>query len=230
MNDQPRPRPEPPEPSPSFDELPSPAVSLALLARAQTGDREALHELLERYQDRLHRIVRIQLGGRRNLRLHDSLDVVQNTFLAALPKINELRPRSPASLLRWLAVIALHEIRDAYDHQHALKRDVGRERSDYDSISRMTRLANLPASEQSPEEQAELAELRELLDEEVVQLPEDQKRVVLLRDYYGEAWTPIAEELRRDEAAARQLHQRAWIRLRGALRSKLEDRPRRGRP
>ncbi|MEZ6015214.1 MAG: sigma-70 family RNA polymerase sigma factor [Planctomycetota bacterium] len=208
----------------SFNDLPAPAVSLALLAKAQAGDREALHDLLTRYQDRLHRIVSIQLGGSKLRRMHDSLDVVQDTFLAALPKIAELRPRSPSSLLRWLAMIALHQVRDAYDHQHAQKRDMDRVLQDGGSVSGQRRFDGIASTGNGPAEEAELAELRALLDNEVARLPEDKRRVVLLRDYCGEAWEHIAEELHRDQGAARQLHQRAWIRLRGQLRSVLEDR------
>lgn len=228
MPDDPTPPKDPSQAALSFTELPTPAVSLALLARAQAGDREALHDLLSRYQDRLHRIVRIQLGSTRSLRMHDSLDVVQNTFLAALPRISELRPRSSSSLLRWLAMIALNQVRDAHDHQHALKRDVRREVANDASTCGTGRLAATPASGPSPQEEAELAELRELLDDEVARLPEDQRRVVVLRDYCGEAWEHIAVELNRDEGAARQLHQRAWIRLRGELRAVLEGRRRAG--
>ena len=64
--------------------------------------------------------------------------------------------------------------------------------------------------------------MRELLDEEVSRLPDEQRRVVLLRDYCGEDWDRIAVELDRENGATRQLHQRAWIRLRQALRPRLE--------
>jgi hypothetical protein len=47
----------------SHADLPDPGRSLALLALAQAGDRGALEELVTRYQERLRRIVRIQLGA-----------------------------------------------------------------------------------------------------------------------------------------------------------------------
>ena len=75
-----------------------------------------------------------------------------------------------------------------------------------------------------PGDEALLAEVRELLDEEVSKLPDEQRRVVVLRDYCGEDWDRIAAELDRENGAARQLHQRAWIRLRQALRPRLEGR------
>ncbi|MCE9593870.1 MAG: sigma-70 family RNA polymerase sigma factor [Planctomycetes bacterium] len=206
----------------SPEELPDPQRSLDLLARAQGGDRQALEDLLSRYQDRLRRIVRIQLGA--SLRRHcDSMDIVQNTFKAALPKIGDLQPRSAASLLQWLAMIATNQIRDEHDLWTTKKRDAGREVAlDVDPGASGEGLQ--PATpESTPIQRALMREIRDLLDEEVGRLPDDQRRVVLLRDYCGEDWDHIARELGRDNThAVRQLHQRAWIRLRQALKPKLE--------
>lgn len=204
------------------EDLPDPQRSLELLARAQGGDRQALEDLLARYQDRLRRIVRIQLGAK--LRRHcDSMDIVQNTFKAALPKIGDLQPRSAASLLQWLAMIATNQVRDVHDHWTTKKRDAQREvRLDADPSDGELGLDPVDPNA-SPAERAAMREIRELLDDEVSALPDDQRRVVLLRDYCGEEWDHIAAELGRDNAhAARQLHQRAWIRLRQALKPKLE--------
>lgn len=204
------------------EDLPDPQRSLELLARAQGGDRQALEDLLARYQDRLRRIVRIQLGAK--LRRHcDSMDIVQNTFKAALPKIGDLQPRSAASLLQWLAMIATNQLRDVHDHWTTKKRDAQREvRLDVGGDEGSVVLDPVD-SKASPAESASMREIRELLDEAVAALPDDQRRAVILRDYCGEDWEPIARELGRDNAhAARQLHQRAWIRLRQALKPKLE--------
>lgn len=196
-------------------DLPDLGRSLVLLARAQTGDRGALEDLVSRYQDRLRRIVRIQLGSSLR-RQYDSMDIVQSTFAAALPKIGDLHPRNAAGLLAWLALIATNQIRDAHDHVRAGKRDIAREDHAEDAQAAISSGGSRPA------EQALLAEVRELLDEEVSKLPDDQRRVVVLRDYCGEDWDRIAVELDRDNGATRQLHQRAWIRLRRVLRPRLE--------
>lgn len=202
----------------SNDDLPAEPVSLALLAKAKRGDDAALHELVERYQDRLHRIVRIQLGRSPVRQMHDSMDLVQNTFIAALPKIRDLEPRSASSLLHWLSLIAVNQIRDAHDHVLAQKRDVRRAFSD--GLERDAQRHS--ESGHDPSRRAQLSEVRELLDQVVAELPEDQRRVVLLRDYCGESWDRVAKELHRAQGAARQLHQRAWIRLRRTLRPLLD--------
>lgn len=219
MNQEPRPDPSDLiSRSISPDELPDPTRSLVLLARAQAGDRAALEDLVGRYQERLRRIVRIQLGKSALRRHYDSMDFVQSTFRAALPKIVDLKPQNQAGLLQWLSLIATNQIRDAHDYQHAAKRDVARDEQGDDVH------AGISAHDMRPDQRALLAEVRELLDEEVSRLPEDQRRVVVLRDYCGEDWERISAELDRDNGAARQLHQRAWIKLRQALRPKLEGR------
>jgi len=208
----------------SFDGLPDPRRSLDLLHQAQRGDDGALEELIVRYQERLLRVVRIQLHASPLRRDYDSMDIVQSTFRAALPRIGDLQPRSAAGLLQWLSLIATNQIRDAFDRQHALKRESGR-RVGLDSTESGEGLgARLAAPDAAPDERALLREVRDLLDEEVGRLPSDQQRVVILRDYFGEDWDRIAAELGRENGAARQLHQRAWIRLRQALRPKLEHR------
>jgi RNA polymerase sigma factor (sigma-70 family) len=150
------------------------------------------------------------------------MDVVQNTFRAALPKIGDLRPKSAASLLHWLSIIATNQIRDGHDYQRAARRDVGR----VVSLDLPSNVGGTPTpvatSSSSPQRAAELEEVRCLLDEAVAGLPEDQRRVVVLRDFCGESWERIAAELDREQGAARQLHQRAWIRLRRTLVPKIK--------
>jgi RNA polymerase sigma-70 factor (ECF subfamily) len=206
----------------SSDDLPDPKRSLELLDLARGGDDAAFEELIRRYQDRLRRIVRIQLGTSILRRDYDSMDIVQSTFHSALPKIRDLCPDSAAGLLQWLSLIATNKIRDAYDRLTSEKRDIARERPI--DVGRNCEALQLDAGERAPLDQTMLAEIREALDEEVSRLPQDQQRVVLLRDYCGEQWNRIAGELHRDVGAARQLHQRAWIRLRRVLRPRLEGR------
>lgn len=206
------------------EDLPDPRHSLDLLAQAQAGDRAALEELLTRYQDRIRRIVRIQLGSSSLRRDYDSMDIVQSTFRAALPKIGDLRPRTAAGLLQWLALIATNQLRDAYASQRAAKRDIRRVGPLHPEASGETVEPSAGAAGPAPDEQVLMRELRDLLDAAVERLPGDQRRVVLLRDYCGQDWECIAAELERESGAARQLHQRAWIALRRELRPKLEGR------
>ena len=122
-----------------------------------------------------------------------------------------------------LATIATNELRDTYARETAGKRDL-RRAAPLEATSGLRDAAPAPSTD-APGRAAEEAELRERLDAEVAELPPDQRRVVLLRDYFGESWEQIARELQREQGAARQLHQRAWIQLRRRLRPLLEDEP-----
>ena len=144
------------------------------------------------------------------------MDLVQNTFVAALPKIGELRPESAASLLNWLSVIAVNQIKDAYGHQHAARRDIRKEQPVDATTPRDAAVAQ--DSTHRPDRIAQRAEIRELLDSAIANLPADQRQAVVLRDYCGESWERVGRELQRSSDAARVLHQRAWIRIRRALR------------
>ena len=67
-------------------------------------------------------------------------------------------------------------------------------------------------------------ELEALFDAAVNELPDDQREVVIQRDYCGLEWDEVAANVGRDNAhAARQLHQRAWISLRRTLGPKLRS-------
>ena len=97
------------------EDLPDPTQSVDLLAQAQNGDQDALSALLDRYQGRLHRIVRVRLGARLRTRV-ESMDIVQEAYAVAMRKIGDLELRGPGSILNWLARIAEHKIHDANDY------------------------------------------------------------------------------------------------------------------
>ncbi len=204
-------------------ELADPRSSVVLWERARAGDRPALEELLTHYEDRLRRMVRIQLGAKVRLR-HDSMDIVQQTYLAALPHLEHFEARDAPALLRWLATIATNQIRDAADKLAAGKNDIDRE-VPLDARPDGSRGPFEP--EQGGDSVGDLAwraELREMLDQAVAELPADQREVVYLRDYCGAGWEHITNALERPSPeAARQLHQRAWIALRRVLAPRLRD-------
>lgn len=194
------------------------AQSVDLLARAQAGDSAALGQLVERYQERLLRIVRIRLGprGRGLRRFLESTDVAQETWKAALKGFGGLRLEGEGDLSRWLGRIATNEIRDLLDHVQAQRRARERERP-------LDPSAPDPADPVAgPGTQAERAELSEMLDEVIAELPDDYRDVVLLRDYCGADWESVAERVGRSSVhAAQQLHQRAWIKVRRKIGPRL---------
>lgn len=190
-----------------------PGDTTQLLLRSQRGDPQAIGILLTRYQPRLQRIVHRHLGS--GLRGHVEWDdVVQATNAIFLRHIADAKIEHERALFRFLARIAINQIRDAHDYHHAERRDVRRTvRLDGDGCT----WDDVPADQQHPNESAFQREVRRLLDAEVERLPDAQRRVVELRDYRGKTWQQISVALDRSVPAAKQLHQRAWHALRKNL-------------
>lgn len=194
-------------------------VSVMLLNRARGGDAHALNELMSRYQGRLLRVVRVQLSARLR-RFVESMDIVQETFRAALPKVDAVDVDNHADLLNWLSRIAVNQIHAQYDHHFAQKRQRGREvELENDDIGAMH---GPTLSGQSPDDHAFHREVRDILDAAVSALPEDARKIVLMRDYFGASWDNIAAAMGKSGThAARQVHHRAWIKVRQAVWPKL---------
>ena len=212
----------------SPDELPDLTESMRLLREAQDGNDLALDELFRRYEARLSRIVRIKMSAKLR-RCVETVDVVQETYRAALRRINDLELRSTASILQWLAKIAENQMLDTHRRFYGLKRDKQREvrlgdggRGDGDSSSSG---GVVPAAKQpTPAEQVASDELRDIVDAAVAELPDDYREVIMLRTYYGGSWEWVAEQLGRPGGdAARQLHRRARMRLSRLLMDRLPD-------
>lgn len=197
-------------------ELPSIEESLELARRAREGDRAALGDLLTRYEDRLRRIVRIRLGPR--LRPHvESMDIVQNAFVIALGRFDDIELRDRASVLKWLTRVATNQIGDAVDHYGAQKRTL--------PASPAASGEEASAPDTPPDEAAMRTEFRALLDEEVGRLPERDRDLVLLRDYHDGDWAFVAREVGTSVEAAQRAYHRAWARLRERLEPRLRTPP-----
>ena len=207
------------------DGLPDLTESMRLVHEAQGGNRAALEALLERYQDRVLRIVRIRIS--RALRRHlESTDIVQETLRKAAENLGDLELRSTASILQWLSRIAENQMLDSHRRLHAAKRDKGREVPLLDSREAAEGLGTPPppSGQLPPDELAARAELARIVDECVAELPDDYREVIMLRTYCGGSWEFVAQQMDKDSAeAVRQLHRRARIRLARRLQERMGD-------
>lgn len=209
------------------DELPDITESMRLVEEAQGGSREALNELLRRYEPRLRRIVRIRLNSKLR-RVVDSVDIIQETYRSAFGKIDSLELRSTASILQWLSRIAENQMIDTHRHFFGAKRDRDREvplhgGSNRGSDSSSDSPGFLPASPvASPADEVSRRELHAIVDEAVAELPDEYREVIMLRTYLGGSWDFVTKEMGKPSSeAARQLHRRARIRLSRLVRAKI---------
>jgi RNA polymerase sigma-70 factor, ECF subfamily len=188
-------------------------VTLDLLKRAQGGEREALQRLMERYYQRVLRIVRLRLGRSLRNRL-ESGDILQETFIAAVRNFRRFEVRDEASFIHWLATLAENQIRDAADRHGAQKRDLQRD-VPLEFTDRSGPVGLEPADAGlSPHDEAEKAEAIARIESAIGQLSPESRELIILRHYAGASWDTIAEQTGRPSPdAARMAHAKAMVQL-----------------
>jgi RNA polymerase sigma-70 factor (ECF subfamily) len=193
---------------------PSDDTTLVLLRAAQAGDAQATNRLFERYRDRLLQVVSLLLGKRRSGLLEDEEDIVQDTLLKAFQNLGSFTPRSDGALLHWLAKLAENNLRDAVRREHAQRRGEGRVRPRADLSSAFLMSSIFSGGEPSPSQVAVGHELVEQVETLLVELPERERRAIVMRRLCAASYEEIAAELGLASAAtARSLYSRLMARL-----------------
>ena len=187
-----------------------------LLHQVRAGEPQARNELFSKHRDFLHRFVALRTSRMLQARL-DPSDVVQETQLEALRRLDEYLARPTLCFRLWLRQLAYDRLLQLRRrHVRAQCRSVNRDiHLPEDSSVQLARQL-LSAS---PEPSAELLnkELVRRIREAVHQLPEADREMVLLRDFEGLSNQEAAQLLDLKSATASQRYGRALIRLRGIL-------------
>jgi RNA polymerase sigma-70 factor (ECF subfamily) len=187
--------------------------TLQLLSSAQDGDEAALNRLIDRYYERVRRVVRLRIGARLRSKV-DSGDILQETFIAALNCFDRFEVKNEASFINWLSKIAERQIMAAADHFGAQKRDAAKEvplkfGDESGPIGVDPAASELPPLQKLSEQEQLLA-----LESAIAELPEQYRELIILRDYTGASWEDVAEQTGRPSAAAaRMMHAKALIEL-----------------
>jgi RNA polymerase sigma factor (sigma-70 family) len=171
-----------------------PAITIALVQKAQSGDRASLERVLDRYYDRVRRTVSIRMGPRVRS-WTDSVDIMTRTFMKALEKFDAFEMHNESSLLRWLVTIAEGMIHDAADERNAARRNPDRERPiEVGGADATAARMPLPAPATSLIKELGRREDMELVDRAIEAL-EPGDRETLLQHYYLEmSWEEIAQQ------------------------------------
>jgi RNA polymerase sigma-70 factor (ECF subfamily) len=140
-------------------------------------------------------------------------DLVQETFLRAQQGFGEFRGRTNEELLAWLKQILRRNVANFTRQFHAKKRKLAREQRLDPNASSDVRPTDLPASGQSPSSFFVRKEEIERLTRAVSGLPEDYRRVIMLRYWEHRSFDEIGRALGRSSEAARKLWARAVERL-----------------
>lgn len=188
-----------------------------LLERIHQGDRMALEPLLERYRDRLRRMVRLRLDRRLYGRIEAS-DVIQEAYAEAWQRFEEYlkNPRMPFYLwLRFLTgqrLLMLHR-----RHLVAQVRNASREVSLYHgALPEATSSAlavQLIGQQTSPTKAAVRAEMRLRLEEALNAMEPIDREVIALRHFEQLSNADAAFALEISETTASRRYARALDRL-----------------
>ncbi len=187
-----------------------------LLAQIQAGHTDAVEALFRRYYDRVLRIVRRQLGPGLREKI-ESGDVVQETFATAHLKLNGFELRQGSSLINWFARISERRVHAAAEYFGAAKRDRACEQS-LDAVrteaSSDEHAIQFAADTIAPSDLCGKAEQVTGLWEALMLLSEDQREIIMLRNFGDYSWQTIAAVMRLSTAnAARARHARAMASL-----------------
>lgn len=178
-----------------------------LVGRSQKGDEKAFEELVRKYQQTIFNVVYHNIGYRADVE-----DIAQKIFAKiyfSLPRFDNRRPFFP-----WLYRIAINQ---CYDELRRMRRRKYRTFTELnleetDAIDRLMSQKEVPAA--SADERSELhALLHRLLD----QMPEPQKKAIVLRDLDDVPYEKMAEIMGCSEQAARLKVFRARARLRDLM-------------
>ena len=171
--------------------------------RVRAGDTALYEIILRRYNQRLYRVARaiVRDDG-------EAEDVMQAAYVRAYEHLGQFAGRAPFSA--WLTRIAVHE---------ALLRLRKRGRIDQLDDSEIVGGAgpNMAETSPDPEQITTRAELRQLLEEAILDLPEQYRAVLMLRDVEELSTAETADALSLTEENVKvRLHRghgmvRSWL-------------------
>lgn len=148
-----------------------------LLELAVQGDAACFGEVTERWQRRIFAFIYRYVGSSEEAR-----DLTQNTFAKAFENLGRLS--DPARFSSWLYTIALNECRMRFRR---------RKRVQHVSIEdEQAPELELVADEASPEEGAARHEQAGRLREALGHLPDEQRAVIVMKEYQGLKFQEIA--------------------------------------
>lgn len=153
-----------------------------LVQQAQDGDLSSFNQLVGRYQKFAYHVAYRVLGDG-----DAAADAVQEGFIAAYQAIDSF---SDGSFKAWLARIVTNKCYDA------LRREKRRPKASLDALLLDADDAESPyrtVSPERPDEAAERAELADVLNGAILELPADQRITLVLADVEGFSYAEIAD-------------------------------------
>jgi RNA polymerase sigma-70 factor, ECF subfamily len=186
------------------------------LNRVRAGDAAAMAALFGAYRAQLRRMVELRLDGRVAARL-DPSDVLQEVYLDMAGQIDGYLRQPTVNFYVWLRGLAWERLLKLQRrHLGAECRAVGREEAlPLDSSAALARQFLAPGT--SPSEEMVKEELRRRVQQALAKLDENDREVILMRDFEGMTNGEAAQTLGLSASGATMRYGRALYRLKDIL-------------
>ncbi len=192
----------------------NPDQTADLIQRAKEGDQEAYDALFANAAERLQLFIRVRLG--QGLREKEqSLDLLQETYLAAHKAFDRFEDRGDGGFVRWLCRIAENRIRSRAEFHGAARRIPPAE---HERVSRV--LDKLRTRTLGPATRAERVDERERLAAALAAFPDEERQILLMRFFEDVSVDDIADRQGLSPSSIRRVIGRATLRLAKELQSK----------
>ena len=187
------------------------------MAAARAGSQQALGQVLETFRGYLLLVANRQLDPELRAKGGAS-DLVQDTFLEAQRDFGQFHGASVDELRAWLRRLLLNNLADfTRQYRDTAKRQIGQEVRLEGGDSSAERGGGLAAAWLSPSGEAMAHEQAEAIRHAVERLPDDYRRVLVLRYQEERSFEEIGDLLGLTANAARKLLLRAVERVQREL-------------
>jgi len=183
-----------------------------LLLKARNGDVKAFETIIEDYQKKVFNIALRMIGNH-----DDASELAQEVFIRIFKSLKNFKGESSLStwIYRITTNVCLDELRKRKNKNIvSLDEDV---KQDDGEIKRQVEDAR-----PTPDVIAEKNEVRRVVKEAILSLPEDQRTVIILRDIQGFSYDEIAKIMNCPEGTVKSRINRSRQILRDRLKPKLE--------
>jgi RNA polymerase sigma-70 factor (ECF subfamily) len=165
-----------------------------LVKNAVAGDAEVFGKLYDMYVKRIYRHIFYRVGN-----VEDAEDLTQQVFMKAWKAIGRYKKTS-SPFIAWLMRISHNLVTDFY-------------RSKKDKVYLDTELV-ADDRDSSPERVGEVNFEQQQLRKAILQLPDEQQQVIMMRFIEGFTYVEIASSLGKSEGAIRVIQHRALKKIR----------------
>lgn len=195
----------------------------ALLKRADSGDPQALGDLLESGRERLTQIVSFRLDQQLRARI-DPADVVQDTFAEATKRVVKGQRDQRIPFFLWLRLLTLQKLAELHrSHLGVQSRDAGREVSIFSGplpqATSAVIAAQLLGKLTSPSQAAIRIETQLRVEEKLNEMDKIDREILVLRHFEKLSNQETARVLNIKESAASNRFIRALKKLKASMNS-----------